>query len=440
MLLNFEVENFRCLVEPASLSLTARTLKTNRPQAGRTWIDDTERVAAIYGPNAAGKTTVLEAIRAVATALRNPGSGAIYQPFEGGPEEGAETRYAVEFVSDDVRYAYEVRARPWGIAYESLSAYPKGTRRVVFVRTQSDREAEMGFEKGGSLTGPTAEVRRITKRTMLFLATAHRYGHKSLAPIAKSLLEGVGIDHISFRDRQSEEVLRRVVMEMIASPDGQVDLMRALAQSADLGIDRIEIRSEEVPGEVYERIVRTIAALNDGEDVDEEEIPRLRDVLVFAHKSSSGEEFELPVRRQSSGTITWLTTAWHALDALRQGSVLLVDELDASLHPDLARYLVTMFLTPHMNPKGAQLVFSSHDVSLLSNAPSRLLQPANVWFVEKGEDGKSELYSLADFSTRSGNNSERRYLAGAFGAIPAIDDALLIQFLASEPAMSGHGA
>jgi putative phage resistance protein len=99
----------------------------------------------------------------------------------------------------------------------------------------------------------------------------------------------------------------------------------------------------------------------------------------------------------TAGTLTWLTTSWHTLNALRHGTLLLVDELDASLHPGLARYLVQLFLDSQTNPLGAQLIFTTHDVSLLGNSPTRLLEPRQVWFTEKDRSGRSELFCLDDF-------------------------------------------
>jgi AAA15 family ATPase/GTPase len=96
------------------------------------------------------------------------------------------------------------------------------------------------------------------------------------------------------------------------------------------------------------------------------------------------------------------------------------------------RYIVQLFLTPALNPHGAQLIFSTHDVSLLGNVPMKLLQPRNVWFVEKDRDGRSELYSLADFDTRPGNNTQRQYAAGQFGATPLINDVLIHRFIAAQ--------
>lgn len=107
--------------------------------------------------------------------------------------------------------------------------------------------------------------------------------------------------------------------------------------------------------------------------------------------------------------------------------MLLVDELDASLHPEMVRYIVELFQSEEINSRGAQLIFTTHDVSLLGNAPTRLLEPSSVWFVEKDRSGVSELFSLDEFDQRSGNNNQRRYLAGQFGALPQVDESLLLR-------------
>ena len=116
-------------------------------------------------------------------------------------------------------------------------------------------------------------------------------------------------------------------------------------------------RPEEVPPEVMQTVRRLIEAFREDDEPLPELPPSTRDVVTFSHEGEDGKTFSLPIRRESAGTITWLTTAWHALNVLRHGTLLLVDELDASLHPGLARYLVQLFLDPQMNPHGAQLIF-----------------------------------------------------------------------------------
>lgn len=428
MILNFRVTNFRCITDTVELDLVKPTLRTNVPRGNQTWASVTDPVIAIYGANASGKTTILDALNSVAHAVQSPGSPRIYQPSKLIGNHEQECRYEVSFTAHGVRYDYEISASAEGITWEALYGYPKGTQRMLFERA-IDREAERPTIKAGSsLTGPTAEVARITRHHMLFLANARNYGHELLAPIARALAAGSGISHISFRERQDDEVLKRVVTEMIADEDALEGTIKTLINVADFGIDSISIKHAKIPPEVQERAKRVIAAINGG-DLADTEFPTVEDVLEFHHTTGDGGSFTLGVHQQSSGTITWLTTAWHALTALKNGTVLLIDELDASLHPDLVRHIVELFKTEDLNRYGAQLIFTTHDVTLMSNSPVRTLEPRNVWFIERSADGRRELYSLDDFDNRAKNNNARRYLAGRFGARPQVDESAFPKLL-----------
>lgn len=428
MILSFRVRNFRSFAGEATLDLTAPGFRTNRPRADSDWPSSVLPVVAIYGPNASGKTTVLDGIWTLCRAMRSSQALGLHQPHAHAVDQAVE--YEVDLVANGVRYWYVVHAAPWGIAHESLHSAPLGTRRLVFARSQPSADGPLNFQKGASLTGPTHEVLKITRPTGLLLANAHRYDHPALAPVARALVASVGVGHVSFRDRQDERVLQRVVMEMVEAPAEQIDLVRGLLRAADLGIDGIEVRREELPEEVVSKVRKLVEALREGDEpLDHAAVPTLRDVVLFRHQGPGGTAFDLPIHRESSGTLTWLTIAWHALTAIRSGRLLLVDELDASLHPELARYLVTLFKERRFNPLGAQLVFTTHDVSLLGNSPTRVLDPENVWFTEKDATGTSTLFCLDEFDHRPGNNSEKRYMAGRFGALPSIDDHVLLQFL-----------
>ncbi len=432
MILQFEFSGFRSFCDQATLDLASNSLRTNVPRVGATWVDSSERVAAVFGANASGKTTLLNAIWALAISIRRPGSGAIYQPPANRDGHDPSSEYRVDFVADDVRYRYEVVARRWGITWEALYSFPRGSERMLFTRGQDGRDAEIVFKKGRSLGGPTAEVLKITRPGALFLATALKYGHRDLAPVAEVLAAGSGIEKVSFRDTQDEDVVKRVVVEMLAMPKEQADLVSALLAAADLGIVKIDIRSEEIPQEVRDTASRMLDAIRErSEEVRVDDIPRIMERISFTHRGEGDVTFDLSLANESSGTLTWLTIAWHALNALRNGGVLLVDELDASLHPELVRYIVGLFVSTDSNRHGAQIIFTTHDVALLGNAPMRLLEPSSVWFVEKGPGGGSELYSLDAFDNRDGNNNERRYMAGRFGAVPDIDDGLLYSYLTS---------
>jgi AAA15 family ATPase/GTPase len=130
--------------------------------------------------------------------------------------------------------------------------------------------------------------------------------------------------------------------------------------------------------------------------------------------------------QESDGTRAYLALLGPAVDALKKGAPLLIDELDASLHPLLAIQLIRLFNTPSSNPKGAQLIFNTHDTNLLSGG---VLRRDQIWFTEKGNDATSHLYPLSDFKPRRQENLQNGYLQGRYGAIPFINpDAFLLRF------------
>lgn len=137
-----------------------------------------------------------------------------------------------------------------------------------------------------------------------------------------------------------------------------------------------------------------------------------------------GEEFVLPVESESAGTKTWLNLVSTGLTAVLGGNAVWVDEIDISLHPMLTAKLISLFQDPELNPRGAQLIFTTHDASLLGTMlGEQVLSRDQVWFVEKAPaTGAAELYPLSDFKPRKGENFERRYLAGSYGAVPLLPE------------------
>ena len=148
-------------------------------------------------------------------------------------------------------------------------------------------------------------------------------------------------------------------------------------------------------------------------------IIQLRRALRFHHLGIDGA-YPLDLNAESAGTLTWLGLAVPALARLRSGGVLCIDELDASLHPQLAQVLVSMFTDPDINPHGAQIVFTTHDTHFIDNVNPARLTPEQVWFTQKDAQGVSDLFSLDEFPTRAEQNHARRYLSGRYGAVPRI--------------------
>lgn len=417
MLLDFTVANFRSYAEEVTLDLTRSSLKTLTPRGGSSWQEQTWRVAAIFGANASGKSTLLDALNYLHQAIEGQ-RDILYQPFSLDRDHAAQpSRFTVGFTHENERYSYSVEAHRWGISREELWAAGQRWRKV-FVRTQGPEDDKPAIEAGATLKGATTEVGRITTPKDLFLTMALRYEHTTLAPIARSLRSMRFIHH---SDEERSSRLRWVMRRLAESPEQWTGIANSFAQAADLGVVGLELEEQEVPQKVLD-ILRLLPWSEDEEpEVPAEVLKELQRHLVFRHRGANGEEYRLNIDQQSQGTLTWLATVGPAVDALRLGQVMCVDELDASLHPVLTATLVDMFKDPDLNTRGAQIVFTTHDTALLDNSPVQLLEAGEVWMTEKSSFGASELFSLADFpSHRKGTNKQRRYLVGAFGAVPRV--------------------
>jgi AAA15 family ATPase/GTPase len=178
-----------------------------------------------------------------------------------------------------------------------------------------------------------------------------------------------------------------------------------------------------MPPELAERVQKVIAALNDTEGEEPFSVELQDDSLsriVLSHEGVH-ESVEFDASEESLGTLVWLGLIGPVLDALANGAVLLADELESSLHPSLVTQLVRMFQSPTSNPNGAQLIFNSHEASLLGNSvDERVLGRDQVWFTEKLHDGRTRLYPLTDLTPRAAEAISKRYLAGRYGAVPII--------------------
>ena len=184
----------------------------------------------------------------------------------------------------------------------------------------------------------------------------------------------------------------------------------ALMRAADTGIGGISFRKQKGGQIEFE--------VTDREDLP---VPKMqmieRDLPIFSHRSETVQA-DIEFEDESDGTQKFFGLAGIFLEILEQGSIAFVDELDRSLHPHLVRKIVEMFNDPQSNPNGAQLVFTTHDTTLLD---PELLRRDQIWFTEKDRNQASSLYSLADISVRKNEAFAKGYLSGRYGALPALE-------------------
>jgi uncharacterized protein len=409
MLIEFAVANFRSIRDEQRLSLVAGAgaehgdTNTLTPDvAPGTKPLRLLRSAAIYGANAAGKSNLLKAMetmrRIVLTSHQELDALPVV-PFRfDTATQSAPTLFEVVILIGGVRYQYGFRATAERVQDEWLFAFPKGRAQRWFERSVSDKTGGHEFDFGDKLTGDKEVWRRATRPNSLFLSAAVNLNSEQLQPIYQWFrlrAETFGIKELNSR---------RSIARCSAQTGS--DTLLAFLQAADLAIDGIHVREDkdEDLGKTKPRSFRALLEF-------------LHDKKVFlVHRAEDGEPVELDLDDESDGTRKMFAFAAPWLEALETGQTLAVDELHDNLHPLLVRYLVELFHSPKTNPKGAQLIFTTHETSILSQDIFRRDQ---IWFCERDEHQATRLFPLTDFSPRKGlENLERAYLSGRYGALP----------------------
>ncbi|WP_285501887.1 ATP-binding protein [Actinokineospora sp. NBRC 105648] len=422
MLIRFEVSNFRSILESVELSLVAVDLDREEARPIANIGASLLPVAAIYGPNASGKSNILAALSwlrsAVGNSLRLWDDVIPVEPFAFADGAGRMSEFTLELTVAGVRFEYVVELTRDAVHYEGLFHYPEKKRRRVFERVGGELTLQRGL---GSLSG-TREL--LTPRT-LALSVARRFGEPVVSGFAQQLLDVqiLGPQPRTRRGFLDLRSTRRLFDEN--TDDNQLTLddagggpaesrrasreqALALLRMADLGIDDVLVEDHQV------------VLGSDPEQVRTQRRVRL------VHRTEH-ERAPLSFSAESEGTRTWFETIGPVLAALGSGSLVLFDELDASLHPTLSMHLVRLFQSPATNPLGAQLVFTSHDTSLLNH-----LNRDEVWLTEKAKDGTTRLGALAEFAgerVRRSQNLEKAYLHGRFGALPEVDRVEMLRAL-----------
>jgi len=398
MLLRFEVANHRSILDPVELSMIA--VDEDRPSARSFDLlnEQVLTIAGIYGPNASGKSNVLEALAwlssAVERSLRSWDNAIPRDPFKFGDGPRRPSAYQVEMMADGVRYAYNLEVTDSEVLSESLVSYPKRQPRTLFEREGMEISFRRGLEN-------TSGTRELLTPTTLALSAIMRFGEPEVEPFGRELRSIMGHGVRSKGSRSPSPTTESIFQDEASTPQDIRDSALALLRFADFGIGDVLVTDH---GESPARL-----------SLD-------RRSLSLLHRAA-GQEIGFDLKDESAGTRMWFRLIAPALFALRNGLVLLFDEIDASLHPRLSARFLELFQDPVTNPLGAQLVFTTHDTSLLN-----YLNRDEVWLTEKDENGATSLAALAEFGgdkVRRSLNLEKAYLQGRFGAVPELDQITL---------------
>ncbi len=419
MLVQFSVQNYRSIKDLCELSMVASNYfkeneELNTFESGVAECPRLLKSIVIYGPNASGKTTIINAMRFVHQFVRRSAKDSqLGEPIDVSPFKlSSETRSAdsffeVIFIEDGVRYEYGLCANPVRVTEEWLIAYPKGIAQKWFHRVFDTDSDEYAYKFSRSFEGGRRrkDWQMQTRSNASFLSVAVQLNNTQLLPVYNwfseklATLKPDGLSHEFTASWCQDKEIREKVIDFIASAD--IALKDIVVQKRKFS--EISPFPESMPVLVREELEKT---LRDNEFFE----------VSFVREDNSGQPVTFSLEEESQGTQGLFNFAGPWIDVITDDMVLLVDELDSSLHPLIVHHLVDIL---HKSGSKAQIIFTTHDTTILSQ---KILRRDQIWLVEKDRNQGSILYPLSDYKVRDGEAIEKGYLSGRYGAVPFIKD------------------
>jgi len=418
MLVNFRVENFKSFKDLAEFSMEATKLK-NLKDSNTFTINNISLLtsAVIYGANASGKSSLLDAMKSMRAIIKNSVDVEKSKDYRARPfllnKETADkqTIFEIEFVIEQTiyRYGFEIDIES-KILKEWLFQKKLKLRSRYTPLFERDREAisiSSNFKEGNKLIDKTRD-------NALFLTVVAQFNGEISEAIIKwmnklnilSNTKSEMFENYSFSKLDDSEFKDKIVSLIKSADVGIYDISKSTISFDELIKEDSNLK--ELPEFILEKIKE------DGmSTIKTEHIQYNKDGTFYKMKT-----FDLSF--ESDGTQKLLALTAPILDTLECGNVLIIDELDNSLHTELVEAIIKLFNSNETNPNNAQLIFTTHDTNLLNQ---KLFRRDQIWFAQKNILGQSELYSLVEYGkgkTRDDLVLEKNYLDGKFGAIPHI--------------------
>jgi AAA15 family ATPase/GTPase len=420
MLLEFRISNFRSYAAEKRFSMVAgsgKELLSNTMTVDGFHRYSLLRGAAIYGANASGKSNLIHAFaffrRFVlgSSESRQEGDEIPVYPFLLDPKlANSPSHFEMTFLLDGVRHQYGFVVSRERVHEEWLTVYPKGKPQEWFHRTLDPAGKSTWSWSRTHLRGDKSQLADRTRDNALFLSVAAQWNHAQITPIynwfrnyLRVLPKDVSAMTYTRGQLLNDSTFREWLTRVLKAADTGVS--EVLAKESKIHKDHLQF-PREIPDDARTYLTESILNAHKVE------------VRTTRRLPGSDKEIEWDLEQESDGTQRMLELLGPIYDVLQQGAVLVMDELDTSLHAYITRELVQLFNNPKTNPGHAQLVFTTHDTSLLDPT---LFRRDQVWFTAKDATGETDLYSLEDFSPRKGEALQKGYLVGRYGAVPVLE-------------------
>ena len=395
MLCQFTVKNFKSIRDAVTFDMQATAISEHEDRI----IKDKDEelylpVSAVYGPNGGGKSNVLEALHSLVTKVLRPLYATsnneeiaikmkklVIEPFAFDEEtRNKPTEFELFFRTEMAEYRYELTVKREIIKYERLDRIKLETGRKSALFERDEDEITL---KGAFARLKTSDELSDTLPLLSYLGITYRKNE-----VVQDVLDWFD-EEINFLNYGNP--MQELRMAVSKSEDVK-KLMLQMIQEMDLDI--VDFRVEEKENDRIE---------------------------VFTKHIIDEYEAELNLFDESSGTKKLFGLLPFIAKSLLKGTTLVIDELDAKIHPVLLKYLIMTFSNMEKNKKGAQLIFTSHDLSTMN---SEVFRRDEIWFVAKGNRQNSKLYSLVEFKNKKGESVrkdakfDKQYLEGKYGADP----------------------
>lgn len=411
MLLQFSVNNFKSIKDTIVFSMSTSSKDEGNCFKVRKY--ELLNSAVIYGANASGKSNILSAMSFMKSLVLNQTKIMLsvdelpYEPFKLNTEtENASSSFEIVCFIDDIKYRYGFELDNRIIYSEWLFADEKGKESKLFYR---DIEEDFYINNNKFKEGNELKV----NDNQLFIWKCDQEGGE----ISKKILNW--FNKFNFIDGMQHQGYEEFTMKQMENENFKNAIV-ALVQTADIGIEDIVLEKSDISE-------TSLAKMNFPEEL-KKMIMKSGQATSFTldtyHKKYDENNHEIGEtifnlnKEESKGTRKFFKMSAPILDTLKYGKVLMIDELDASLHPMLTKHLINLFQDEEINKKNAQLIFATHDTNLLAKEMFRRDQ---IWLTEKNQYGATDLYSLAQFkNVRNSEDFEKRYLQGKYGAVPYI--------------------
>lgn len=393
MFLNFRVKNFRSINETLELSMIPNDLKDKKNIIYRANLKATKNKdyyaltsAAIYGANASGKSNIVKALfefrHFVLNSTDNKPKNTIrlYNPFKLKEENLDEPScFSIDLLIENIQYTYSIEVLSNQVLKEDLVYYPKGIKLKIFEREKQNILKRKGYE------GVFETIKQRTNENQLFLSKAASEN----VEFAKKIYAIIGDFLVFTTDIFHNQDFNKFVVDQLYNDE--------------------EILVHVLP------LIKSFVRKIDTQVVDF--IKNEEGIKTF-HLDNLNNKIEFEFEEESSGTQRVFSLMFFLLTSLKFGSMVVVDEFERSLHPEIAQYILSLFNDLNVNVKGAQFIFATHDTTLLN--PENKLRRDQINLVEKNKLGETEMYSLSDIRGIREGNYEKWYVEGRLGGVPNI--------------------